>query len=179
MTSRSPEKYMIGEEPVKIKSNAKNLLEKLNTSWRYVEMIPFYKCSEISKKNRENLSTLNFLMRLLAAEMIQHKQSQSSLIGHPVILPTGTFWNPSLRPTKYVYFFFCLVKQGKNILYFIQTPVVDLCRLQIRLHFPHKDVILTDPINLLLNFHGPLVSVGFQFTRYYQELSLSQYVTVH
>ena len=80
MTSRSPEKYMIGEEPVKIKSNAKNLLEKLNTSWRYVEMIPFYKCSEISKKNRENLSTLNFLMRLLAAEMIQHKQSQSQVI---------------------------------------------------------------------------------------------------
>ena len=53
MTSRSPEKYMIGEEPVKIKSNAKNLLEKLNTSSRYVEMIPFSKCSKVSDKIEE------------------------------------------------------------------------------------------------------------------------------
>ena len=35
----------------------------------------------------------------------------------------------------------------------------------------------TDPLNILSNFHGTLVSVGFQFTRYYQDLNLSQYVT--
>ena len=53
VTSRSPEKYMIGKELVEIKGNAKNLLEKLNMSLRYVEMIPFSKCSKISNKIEE------------------------------------------------------------------------------------------------------------------------------
>ena len=48
-----PKKYMIRKELVKIKWNGKNLLEKLNTSWRYEDMIQFSKCSEISHKSRE------------------------------------------------------------------------------------------------------------------------------
>ena len=80
-------------------------------------------------------------MRLLAAEIIQHKQPQSQVIyvrkkvaikvywlATLLIRPTGTFWHPNLQPTKFGYFSFVWPNRRTNILYFI--------RMLVTSHFP-------------------------------------------